>query len=155
MGGSFDTRFLLITEMRGNKTMKKTIITIPDRERLIKLIDDTDMGRSDRRRVEDLEAKLKSSHVVASKTVPPDVITMNSEVLLWDSGEANDLVYSLVYPDNADIMSNRISVLAPVGTAILGGREGDTIEWDVPGGTVRVSIKKILYQPEAAGDFEL
>lgn len=136
--------------------MKKTIITIPDRERLKKLIDDADMGAvNDTTHVDELKAKLKSSQVVASNTVPPDVITMNSEVLISDADEKNDLVYSLVYPDSADIMSNKLSVLAPVGMAILGGREGDTIEWEVPGGTVRVSIKKLLYQPEAAGDYEL
>lgn len=140
--------------MRGNKAMKKTIITIPDSERLKKLIDDSYTGVSDNS-AQRLEAKLRSSQIVASTTVPPDVITMNSQILLSDGDEASDLVYSLVYPESADIMSNRISVLAPVGTAILGGREGDTIEWDVPGGTVRVSIKKILYQPEAAGDYEL
>jgi regulator of nucleoside diphosphate kinase len=134
--------------------MNKTIITIHDRERLKKLIDEADMDGNDNS-AKILEAKLQSSQAVASNTVPPDVITMNSEVLLSDGDETSGLVYSLVYPDNADIMSNRISVLAPVGTAILGGREGDTIEWDVPGGTVRVSIKKLLYQPEAAGDFEL
>lgn len=136
--------------------MEKTIITIPDSERLIKLIDDADTGTAnDKRHVEELKAKLKSSRVVASNTVPPDVITMNSEVLLSDADEKDDNVYSLVYPDTADIASNRLSVLAPVGTAILGGREGETIEWEVPGGKVRVSIKKILYQPEAAGDYEL
>ena len=80
---------------------------------------------------------------------------MRSTVRLKDlvSGEAN--TYSLVFPSEADFSQGKISVLAPIGTAILGYKSGDTIEWPVPSGVRKLKIDKILYQPEAAGNYEL
>jgi len=60
-------------------------------------------------------------------------------------------VYTIVFPVDADIEKKRISVLAPVGTALIGYRAGDIIEWATPGGTRRLQIEKVLFQPEAAG----
>ncbi|MPN08809.1 Regulator of nucleoside diphosphate kinase [bioreactor metagenome] len=78
---------------------------------------------------------------------------MNSRVLMNLNGK--DMEVSLVYPCDADWGENRLSVLSPVGTAILGYSEGDDIEWKVPSGTARITIKKLLYQPEARGDYHL
>ena len=83
------------------------------------------------------------------------MITMNSKVCLQDLDSGEDLVYTLVFHGDADLESGRISVLAPVGTAMIGYRKGDRITWSVPGGLKRLKVKKILYQPEAAGDFHL
>jgi len=83
------------------------------------------------------------------------VVTMNSKVILRDLDISEEMNYCLVFPKDADIASGAISVLAPVGTAILGYREGDIVEWPVPSGKRRIRIEKILYQPEAAGDFHL
>jgi regulator of nucleoside diphosphate kinase len=69
------------------------------------------------------------------------------------TGEAN--TYSLVFPTEADANEGKISVLAPIGTAILGYKSGDMIEWSVPAGLRRIKVDEILYQPEAAGDYEL
>ena len=66
-----------------------------------------------------------------------------------------DEIYQVVYPEDADIEQNRISILAPIGTAILGYKVGDVIEWRVPAGLRRLKIKKILYQPEASKDYHL
>jgi regulator of nucleoside diphosphate kinase len=79
---------------------------------------------------------------------------MRSRVRLKDlvSGETN--IYSLVFPKEADFNQGKISVLAPIGTAILGYRKGDTIEWQVPSGLRRLRVDEILYQPEAAGHFD-
>ena len=76
---------------------------------------------------------------------------MNSVVRLrdLDSGETEE--YELVYPADADMAHNRISVLAPIGTAILGYRLGDVIEWPVPAGLRRLRVEEVLYQPERAG----
>ncbi len=87
--------------------------------------------------------------------IPPDAITMNSRVRLSDISKAEKLVYTLVFPRDADAATGRISVLAPVGTAILGCRVGDIIEWPVPAGTRRLKIEEVLYQPEATGDYHL
>ena len=80
---------------------------------------------------------------------------MRSKVRLKDlvSGETN--VYSLVFPTEADFSEGKISVLAPIGTAILGYKRGDTIEWPVPSGLRRLKVDQVLYQPEAAGNFSL
>jgi regulator of nucleoside diphosphate kinase len=66
-----------------------------------------------------------------------------------DSGE--EVIYTLTYPAEADLAEGRISVLAPVGTAILGYSVGDVVEWTVPCGIVRYKIEKILFQPQATG----
>lgn len=98
-----------------------------------------------------LETELGRARVVKASKVPADVVTMNSVVRLrdLDSDEADE--FELVYPADADIANNRISVLAPIGTAILGYRRGSVIEWPVPKGLTRLRVEKVLYQPERAG----
>lgn len=80
---------------------------------------------------------------------------MNSKIILKDLDLGEETTYTLVYPGEADLSENKISVLAPIGTAILGFREGDEIDWKVPAGIVKLEVKKIIYQPEAAGNYEL
>jgi regulator of nucleoside diphosphate kinase len=133
--------------------MKKRhlIITQADHQRLVEL---SRGARMDPRiRAESLDAldtELWRAHRVLPGNVPADVVTMNSIVRIrdLDSGEAED--YELVFPADADIARNRISILAPIGTAILGYRVGDVIHWPVPAGTCRLLIENILYQPERA-----
>ena len=102
-----------------------------------------------------LGAELNRATVVASTEVPRDVITMNSKVQLVDLATKEEMSYHLVFPDDADISQGKISVLAPIGTAMLGYRVGDTINWEVPAGLRRIKVLAILYQPEAAGDYHL
>ena len=137
--------------------MKKRtlIISHVDRERLAALIES---ARIDSRVHEDylaaLEAELQRARVVAAGKVPPDVVTMNSVVRLRDLDSVVTEEYELVYPEDADITRHRISVLAPIGTAILGYRVGDVIEWPVPAGLRRLKVEAILYQPERAGEYD-
>jgi regulator of nucleoside diphosphate kinase len=109
----------------------------------------------DQKHLEELDRELARAKIVPQKHIPPDVATMNSKVHLriLDSGE--DMTCTLVYPDEADITSSKMSILAPVGTALIGYRIGDTVEWEVPAGRIRLRIEEILYQPEAAGDYDL
>ncbi len=65
------------------------------------------------------------------------------------------MIYCLVFPDNSDVTEGKISILAPIGTALLGYKVGDIIEWKVPRGMAKLEVKEILYQPEAAGDYHL
>lgn len=97
-----------------------------------------------------LAGELRRAKVVARSHMPPDVVTMNSTVRLSDleTGEAE--TYTLVYPEEADIEANRISVLAPVGTALLGYRAGDVVEWPVPAGVRRFRVEEVLSQPAGA-----
>ena len=134
--------------------MKKRtlIISHADRERLEALIDS---ARMDSRVREDylaaLEGELSRARVVPAGKVPADVVTMNSVVRLRDLDSDETEEYELVYPPDADVAHNRISVLAPIGTAILGYRLGDVIEWPVPAGLRRLRVEEVLYQPERAG----
>ena len=113
-------------------------------------------GRSGpgRREVAQLRGELERARVVPSREISERVVTMNSEILLRDLDSQREFTCRLSYPDDSDADCGRISVLAPVGTAILGYREGTIVEWDVPAGRRRLRIEKILYQPEAAGDFD-
>ncbi len=137
--------------------MEKTIvITEADRTRLQKLIVDAqEYNLSKKDNLKKLGEELKRAQIVTSENIPPDVITMNSQVKLKDLETGEEMICTLVFPDQADVAENKISVLAPIGTAILGFREGDTIKWQVPNGEVSFQVEKILFQPEAAGDYTL
>lgn len=102
-----------------------------------------------------LGAELNRAIVIASKEVPRDVVTMNSKVRLLDLETKEEMTYTVVFPDQADFSEGKISVLAPIGTAMLGYRAGDTFSWQVPAGVRRIKILSILYQPEASGDYHL
>lgn len=142
--------------MQERTNTRQIFITEFDLHRLDVLIESTGSTQSrDRRNLEELGAELLRADVVDPAGIPPDVITMNSRVCLQDMDTGEDLIYTLVFPKDANLESGRISVLAPVGTAMIGYREGDTITWPVPGGLKKLKVKKILYQPEAAGDYHL
>ena len=142
-----------------NKRSQRTssiYVTEPDHHRLSALIESTrERNGVDIQYLNKLEAELDRAEIVDPKEIPANVITMRSRVRLKDlvTGEAN--TYSLVFPTEADFNEGKISILAPVGTAILGYKSGDTIEWSVPSGLRRIKVDEILYQPEAAGDYEL
>jgi regulator of nucleoside diphosphate kinase len=128
------------------------IMSDADHERLAALIESARYNVSLR---EDyltaLEGELKRARVVPQSDVPPEVITMNSVVRLRDLDTDELEEYELVYPADADMAHNRISVLAPIGTAILGYRLGDDIKWLVPAGPRRLRVEEVLYQPERGG----
>lgn len=138
---------------------REIFITRLDRDRLLELIkvagDFSPQGKQDLQGLRDLRGELERARVVAPEEVPRDVVTMNSRVALREVGSDKEITCTLVFPSDADMGKGAVSVLAPVGTAILGYREGDTIEWAVPSGPKRFTIEKVLYQPEAAGDYEL
>ncbi len=126
---------------------------------LIRLKELVEVGISfkerDRGYLESLQNELDRAHVVEPTAIPNNVVTMNSQVSLKDMETGEEKSYTLVFPSDADIEKNRISILAPIGTAILGYRTGDTVEWKVPAGTRQVRIEEVLYQPEAAGRYDL
>ena len=137
----------------GNRTI---YITEYDMTRLRELIGDMKRfayyGRDD---IKDLVAELDRGQLVAPQDVPHDVITMNSRACLVDLDTNEEMIYTLVFPKDADIGQGKISILAPIGTAMLGYRVGDVFDWQVPDGTRRLKVKSVLYQPEAAGDYNL
>src|SRR5581483_7573731 len=117
-------------------------ITELDYNRLSGLIDRTrERNGSDREYLNKLEAELDRAEIVDQKDIPPDVITMRSKVRLKDLVSGQSATYSLVFPTEANSADGKISVLAPIGTAILGYRQGDVIEWPVPSGLRRLKIE--------------
>lgn len=103
------------------------------------------------RYLNDLRAELQRAEVVAEDQVPDDVVTMDSTVILRDLDTGEQETFTLVYPSRANIAKDRLSVLAPVGTAILGFCVGDVVRWAVPDGYRRLRIEQVVYQPERAG----
>lgn len=101
----------------------------------------------------DLGEELERGEIVESRSMPPDIVTMNSCFRLKDLETGDIDTYTLVYPEDANSDEGKISILAPIGTAMLGYRVGETIEWQTPGGMRKFKIEELLYQPEAAGDF--
>lgn len=100
-----------------------------------------------------LEAELERAEVVEPAQMPADVITMNSTARFLDETSGEEHEMTLVYPRDADGSPHKVSILAPVGSALLGLRVGDSIEWHVPGGrTIRLRALSIRYQPESSGE---
>ncbi|MGE5382119.1 MAG: nucleoside diphosphate kinase regulator [Omnitrophica WOR_2 bacterium] len=97
--------------------------------------------------------ELNRAKKINPEKMPGDVVTMNSLVSLQNSKTNKVIQLSIVYPQDADISKQKISIFAPVATAILGYRKGDTVEWDTPSGKMTFTILDIIYQPEASGDF--
>lgn len=135
---------------------KNIRITELDRQRLIDLIVNAQSGKyRGSIYLEKLRGELDRAQIVTHQEIPADVITMNSRVVLLDLDSGESETYTLVYPEHTNTAEGKISILAPIGTAMLGYRVGDVFEWEVPAGKRRFKIEKILYQPEAAGDYEL
>lgn len=135
---------------------RRLFITDTDRDRLEKLLLGTRQWSSrDKEHLQALEEELDKAHTVESREIPGDVVTMRSQVRVRDMKSGKEMDLSVVFPSEADSEQGKISVLAPIGTALLGGRVGDIVERKVPGGLRRLKVERILYQPEAAGHYHL
>ncbi|MBN1576942.1 MAG: nucleoside diphosphate kinase regulator [Chitinispirillaceae bacterium] len=135
---------------------KRIYTTDNDMRRLRGLIESSrESLKANEKYLKALEEELNSATVMKPQEIPPDVVTMNSEVHLRDMDTREETVYRIVFPHQADADKGYISIIAPIGTALLGYRVGDVIEWKVPAGIAKWKVVKITYQPEAAGDFDL
>ena len=107
---------------------------------------------SERGRVEmsSLAAELVRAEIVDARDIPTDVITMNSRAELVDLNTGERMEFTLVFPNEAQIEAGKISVLAPLGTAMLGYRVGDEFEWNVPYAVRRLKVIAVRFQPEAS-----
>jgi len=124
--------------------MPRVYITEHDKNKLLNLINDIKQKEIDGKSyVKRLEDELKVSQTVDANDLPSDVVIMNSTVLLDMNGEEEQV--TLVYPDEADVIKNKISVLSPIGTAILGFRIGDDYEWDINGMPTHIQIKNVVH----------
>ena len=99
--------------------------------------------------------ELDSATIVEPKDIPSNVVTMNSIVKLSFLNNNKQIQFQIVYPDQANLKENKISIFSPIATALIGYRDKDEIEWIVPSGLTKLRIDEIVYQPEAAGDYNL
>lgn len=104
---------------------------------------------------DDLEAELARADIVPPDEIPANVVTMNSRVRFRMESSQEAFYLTLVYPQDVDAKGGTISILAPVGSALLGLSAGDEIEWPKPGGgTLRVCIEEVIAQPERSDDLQ-
>ncbi|MDO9310419.1 MAG: nucleoside diphosphate kinase regulator [Nitrosomonas sp.] len=133
-------------------TKPKIIISSLDTIRLEKLLEafpDSAFPGKD-----DLEAELARAEVVDPEKIPSTVVTMNSTVRFSIESTSQEFYLTLVYPKDVDAKGGTISILAPVGSALLGLSQGDEIEWPKPGGgMLQVRIEEVTYQPERSGEY--
>lgn len=131
------------------------LITRQDHERLTHLLEGY-AGKRDAAARAALEEELARARIVEPDEMPPDVVTMNSAVRFRDADAGVEHEIRLVYPHGADPAQGRISILAPVGSALLGLSVGQSIDWPFPDGRTRqLCVEAVPYQPEAAGDRDL
>lgn len=131
-------------------------VTHEDRRRLGTMLQSAQsFGWERREYLHAMEADLERAAGAEPTDVSPDLVTMNSTVNLRDLETGELETYTVVYPERADVALDRISVLAPLGRAILGARVGDLVEVRVPAGWRRIRVESLPYQPERAGDYHL
>ncbi|MGB7160118.1 MAG: nucleoside diphosphate kinase regulator [Tepidisphaeraceae bacterium] len=136
-------------------SQREIIITEKDFDRLRGVVDSPRYRATHAMLLMALKDELERGTIVAAGQVPKRVVTMHSQVRIRDLKADESETYTLVYPEEADINDGKLSVLAPLGTALLGTRVGQVVKFDAPAGQRRLKIERILYQPEAAGDFHL
>jgi regulator of nucleoside diphosphate kinase len=136
--------------------LRKIVVTELDLERLTRILEQVD-GGSYAQAAEVLELELSEAQVASPQAIPPTVVTMNSTVVFEDEGTGQQREITVCYPRDANGGGGgRVSVLAPVGSALFGLSAGERVELTVPGGkTRRLRVVAVPYQPEAAGDFHL
>lgn len=129
--------------------MNTIYITKNDHEKLVELLKDKPYKDEHDRA---LIAELNRAEIVEPQNIPSDVITMNSLVVFSDE-TITQLEYWLVFPKDSDLVKRKISVLSPIGCALLGYRTGDTISVQTPKGEKKLKVEKILHQPESHHDY--
>ena len=136
--------------------MSRIIMNSLDYTRIMKSIDDAKSQKTiNVTEAEKLINELNSAKIVDPQDVPHDIVTMNSIVKVSFLNTNKELQFQIVYPDEANFRENKISIFSPVATALIGYKVSDEIEWMVPSGMTKIRIDKIIYQPEAAGDYTL
>ena len=136
--------------------MKQILITKQDFTRIHKSISDARLNNSIKKEeAEKLLNELHSAKMVASEEIPADVVTMNSIVKFHFENNQKEMQFQIVYPAQADFKNGKVSIFSPVASALIGYGIKDEIDWIVPSGMTKIIIDDIVYQPEAAGDFDL
>jgi regulator of nucleoside diphosphate kinase len=140
-----------VKRRKSSRSKDDLVISSFDKERLMRLLRTAHGSADDREEREDLAREMERGREVRPQEIPPDVVTMNSSVRVTDVESGASDVCTIVFPPDADYEKGKISILAPLGTALLGYRVGDVVDWHTPRGVRRLRIDEIIYQPETAG----
>ena len=136
--------------------MSKIILNRIDYARIKKSISDAKQFKSiSNAEAEKLINELDSATIVEPEAIPSNVVTMNSIVKIRFLNTDKEVQFQIVYPHLANVKENKISIFSPIATALIGYKVKDEIEWIVPAGLTKLRIEKIVYQPEASGDYDL
>ena len=130
---------------------KPVYITEYDMQRLLKLLSGMPYCPKERAHLELLIEEMERAVVVPSEKVSEDVVTLNTRMRVTDLDSSVVTSIQLVFPNDEDFEHGKLSILTPIGAALIGHSTGDTAEWNVPAGTRRLRIEEITYQPEADG----
>lgn len=132
------------------------VFTDMDRFRLGTLLDSPDTKSLAARRVlDELEWRLEDATTVAAERVSADVVTMNSTVRLCEHDNDREIVCTVVYPEDRELVDQSVSVLGPVGSELIGRETGDVVEWWEGDNAGRWRIAEVISQPEQLGEFHL
>lgn len=131
------------------------LITVNDYQRITGLIEFASLKNKTPEIANRLLQELKVAKTVPQDRISDNIVTMNSRALLREINSGREIEITITYPQDADSREQKVSVLSPIGVALLGCREGDVTSWRVPGGVGRFKVEKVTYQPEAAGHFYL
>jgi regulator of nucleoside diphosphate kinase len=136
--------------------MKQVIITKQDYNRINRSLTEAKARNSIKKEeAEKLTAELKSAKIVDQAEIDKDVVTMNSIVKIHFQNNKTNMEFQLVYPADADLKQKKISIFSAVASALIGYKVGEEIDWLIPSGMTKIVIDEVIYQPEAAGDFDL
>lgn len=131
--------------------MTQIYITQFDLERLNRLLD---KRKPYDEYDEALSAELSRAKIIKPESVQPDVVTMNSFVKFKDE-DGDSWEYQLVFPEDADLTHNKISILSPIGCSLIGYPVGSSMTVPTPKGRRELNLEEVIYQPERSGNFEL
>jgi regulator of nucleoside diphosphate kinase len=130
---------------------KQIYMTEYDHKRLAGIIRSYRDSGNKKRHLQALETELERAVIVPASLIPQSLVTMNSTVRFTDLESGKQNQYTLVFPGQADAGVNRISILAPIGAALIGENEGSEVEYEAPGGIMKLRVEHVVYQPEAEG----
>ena len=135
--------------------MKNILITVDDFERLLARMNYVPSTERLSIMERQLYLKLLSAETISQLKISKRVITMNSRVRLRESLTQKEIEVTITYPENANSRESKISILSPVGVALIGQQKGDQVSWKIPSGIGQFEIIEILYQPESVGEYSL
>jgi regulator of nucleoside diphosphate kinase len=138
-----------------NHSEKQMVVTLSDYQRLLGLMEFSSLKSRDPEIADRLIRGLKSAKMLFQENIPPAIVTMNSRVLLVELSGGSESELTISYPHDSNSEEGRISIVSPAGVALFGSQEGEVVSWRIPSGLAEFKLKKVIYQPEAAGDYYL